>query len=123
MSQQPIFKRRVLPPLGLHLLLIKATVSAEIEMRPPSENSLLNFRMALSRTVLIAMTRYLLVSLVDLSSGTSDKFSATFRVDSSTSQSVWSNLHPGGLVYVFLCTDTSTVISIVTYYKLVFMFC
>ena len=59
--------------------------------------------MALSAAGLIAVmikSAYLSISWVDLSSGTSPELSATSRIDSNTSLSVWLNLYLMELVCV-----------------------
>ena len=71
-----------------------------------SDRTLLGFEMALSTTVLIAVTIksvYLSRSLVDRCPGKSAEPSASLRVDSNTSRSVWSNLYLVWLVNMFLC--------------------
>ena len=76
-------------------------VSSEIELL--SDRTLLDFGMALSTAVLIAVTMksaYFSRSLVDRSSKKSAEPSASLSVDSNTSRSVWSNLYLVWLVNV-----------------------
>ena len=70
-----------------------------------SGRKLLDFGMALSTAVLIAVTIksvYLSRSFVDVSPVKSAEPSAASRVDSNTSQSVWSNLYLVWLIDEFL---------------------
>ena len=76
--------------------------------------TLLDFGMALSTAVLIAVTiksAYLSKSLVDRCPEKSAEPSASSSVDSNTSRSVWSDLYLMGLVDVFLCGVVSIEIS------------
>ena len=78
-------------------------VSSEIEL--PSDHMLLDFRIALSTAVLIAVTiksAYLSRSLLDRCPEKSAEPSASSSVDLNTSRSVWSNLYLMWLVNVFL---------------------
>ena len=71
-----------------------------------SGRTLLDFGMALSTAVLIAVTiksAYLFKSLVDRCPEKSADPSASSSVDSNTSRSVWSNLYLMWLVDEFLC--------------------
>ena len=79
-----------------------------------SGHTLLDFGMALSTGVLIAVTiksAYLSKSLVDRCPEKSAEHSASSSVDSNTSRSVWPNLYLMGLVDVFLCGVVSIEIS------------
>ena len=79
-------------------------VSSEIGLI--SDRTLLDFGIALSTAVLIAVTiksAYLPRSLADRCPEKSTEPSASSSVDSNTSQSVWSNLYLVWLVNVFLC--------------------
>ena len=79
-----------------------------------SGHTLLDFGMALSTAVLIAVTiksAYLAKSLVDRCPEKSAEPSTSSSVDSNTSQSVWSNLYSMGLIDVFLCGVVSIEIS------------
>ena len=98
--------------LSLRFFLISASDSSETGWL--SGRPLIDVGMALSTAVLIAVTiksAYLSISWVDLSSGTSPELSATSRVDSNTSLSVWLNLCLMGLVYMFLWGWASIEIS------------
>ena len=80
-------------------------VSSEIGLLSDHMYTLLDFGMALSTAVLIAVTiksAYLSRSLVDRCSEKSAEPSASCSVDSNTSRSVWSNLYLMWLVSVFL---------------------
>ena len=71
-----------------------------------SDGRLLDFGMALSTAMLIAVTiksAYLSRSLVDVSPVKSAKLSAASSVDSNTSLSIWTNLYLVWLVDEFLC--------------------
>ena len=75
-----------------------------------SERSLLDFGMALSTAVLIAVTiksAYLSRSLVDVSPEKSAEPKAASSVGSNTSLSVWSNLYLVWLIDEFLCGGAS----------------
>ena len=79
-------------------------VSSEIGLL--SGRTLLDFGMALSIAVLIAVTiksAYLSKSPVDWSPEKSAEPSVSSSVDSNTSRSVWSNLYLVWLIDVFLC--------------------
>ena len=79
---------------------------AQLPLNPKFPFKLLDFRMAWSTAVLIAVTMksaYLSKSLVDSSPEKSAEPSASSSVDSNTSRSVWSNLYLMWLVNVFLC--------------------
>ena len=90
--------------LSLRFSLISAKVALEIGLL--SGRTLLDFGMALSTAVLIAVTiksAYLSKSLVDRCPEKSADPSASSSVDSNTSRSVWSNLYLVWLVDEFLC--------------------
>ena len=75
-----------------------------------SDCTLLDFGMALSTAVLIAVTiksAYLSRSLVDVRPVKSAESYAASSVDSNTSLSVWSNLYLVWLIDKFLCGGTS----------------
>ena len=90
--------------MSLRFSLISAKVALETGLF--SGRTLLDFGMALSTAVLIAVTiksAYLSKSLVDRCPGKSADPSASSNVDSNTSRSVWSNLYLMWLVDEFLC--------------------
>ena len=79
-----------------------------------SDRTLLNFGMALSTAVLIAVTiksAYLPRSLVEVSPVKSVEPSVAPSVYSNTSLSVWSNLYLVWLIDEFLCGGASIVTS------------
>ena len=97
--------------LSLSFSLISAIVS--LEMGLFSDHSLLDFGMALSTAVLIAVTTksaYLSWSLVEVSPEKSTEYEAAWSVDLNTSLLVWSNLYLVWLIDEFL----SGVVSIET---------
>ena len=90
--------------LSLRFSLISAKVALEIGLL--SGRTLLDFGMALSTAVLIAVTiksAYLSKSLMGRCPEKSEDLCASSSVDSNTSRSVWSNLYLVWLVDEFLC--------------------
>ena len=92
--------------------IINANVSSEIGLL--SVRMLVDFEIALSTAVLIAdmiKSAYLSGSLLDASPDRSSEPSASSRVDSNASMSIWSNLSLVWLLCEFLCGGASIVIS------------